>query len=104
MARWRGRLTGPDDPRHGTANAYMNCYCRCDACRSAWADYHRAYLHRRGVLSIEQANAKRRENPPAHGTLARYARSWGCRCDACRAASARAKADYRARQRAKVAA
>ena len=32
-----------DDPRHGTANGYVNLKCRCDLCRAAWATYQRGH-------------------------------------------------------------
>ncbi len=34
----RRPLTGPDDPRHGTPNAYSRHGCRCSRCRAATAD------------------------------------------------------------------
>ena len=33
-----------DDDRHGTANGYRNCGCRCERCTRAHADEIRAYL------------------------------------------------------------
>ena len=41
----------PDDYRHGTASAYSNYRCRCDACRRAWATYMREYYARRRAAS-----------------------------------------------------
>lgn len=38
-------LRDKSDPRHGTANGYVNLTCRCQRCRAAWADYHLVYLH-----------------------------------------------------------
>jgi hypothetical protein len=42
--------------KHGTAGAYTNHNCRCDACRKAWAEYyrgrnqrHRQRRHAQGV-------------------------------------------------------
>lgn len=34
-ARYKETPLAPDDPRHGTYNAYRNLVCRCDACREA---------------------------------------------------------------------
>jgi len=50
-----GRRTTPkpkrskpaDTIRHGTRSAYVNDYCRCDACRGAEAKYQRAYYAKR---------------------------------------------------------
>lgn len=33
-----------DDPRHGTVNGYINCRCRCGACKTVHSAYHRAYM------------------------------------------------------------
>ena len=45
IAEMRKPLTGPDDPRHGTAGAWSDRKCRCDKCRDfarkAQADYRR---------------------------------------------------------------
>jgi len=32
----------PDDPRHGTTNAYQNYACRCRRCLAAQVDDHRS--------------------------------------------------------------
>lgn len=40
---WQANPLPPDDPRHGTVNGYRNCFCRCQLCRAAWAEYHRKY-------------------------------------------------------------
>lgn len=61
-------LLAPDDPRHGTDNAYGNLGCRCDPCKEA----HRVYQLARGSRY-------------PHGTAARYSLG-GCRCDACKGA------------------
>lgn len=37
---------GDGDARHGTANAYRNHGCRCDACTAANREYQRDYLRR----------------------------------------------------------
>lgn len=37
----------PDDPRHGTENGYTNYECRCQRCRAANAEAHRAYMDRK---------------------------------------------------------
>lgn len=36
----------PDDPRHGKYTTYTNHLCRCDLCRKAHAEKHRAYMAR----------------------------------------------------------
>lgn len=66
----RKPLQGPDDPRHGTVNAYNNLGCRCDPCRGALAsrmfvyradhqDYYERGLaaerNRRALLAKEKA-------------------------------------------------
>jgi len=30
---------------HGTTTGYSKHRCKCDACRAAWRDYQRAYMH-----------------------------------------------------------
>jgi hypothetical protein len=62
---------GPDDPRHGTLNAYTNHNCRCDACRKANAEYN---------LESKRRRVAREDKP--HGTKGGYY-NWGCRCDDC---------------------
>lgn len=32
---------GDGDPRHGSADGYINHRCKCPACRAAWAIYHK---------------------------------------------------------------
>lgn len=32
-------MKGPDDPRHGSPNGYVNLGCRCDSCKAAWSAY-----------------------------------------------------------------
>ena len=41
-ARNRAAGLAPEDPRHGTMNAYVNFRCRCDACRQAQRDHYQA--------------------------------------------------------------
>lgn len=65
----------PDDPRHGTSNAYGNLRCRCPRCREANRVSHQAY--------IEQAKSEGRKLGQ-HGSSLCY--DTGCRCDACREA------------------
>lgn len=87
---------------HGTYSRYQNQGCRCDECRQANTDYHRERNHRLGrtlpwdvMVAQRRAEADARDN---HGTETRYTR--GCRCRACKDASAEA----RRRRRARVAA
>lgn len=63
------RNIGPDDPRHGSANAYNNYGCRCSACRAAWADYMREYKRRwlgRNPDARERLRAYRRQYRAEH--------------------------------------
>jgi hypothetical protein len=60
---------------HGGRHAY-EVGCRCDACRTAWNDYHRA-ARQRQAAKLEQASEGLR-----HGTVSTY-RNHGCRCEAC---------------------
>lgn len=84
---------GDGDPRHGTHNGYTNLRCRCDRCRAANTASHREWAHRSGYSRpAEDVNYIRARNADCadnHGTEYRYTR--GCRCDACRAASAAAR-------------
>ena len=70
----------PDDPRHGSANAYTNYACRCDECRAGYSEYQ-----------VPRIQAKRRTGlPPGHelhGTDNGYT-NFGCRCAMCCAARA----------------
>ena len=43
----------PDDPRHGTENAYGNLGCRCKRCRVA----HTAHFRQRGYTHTAARNA-----------------------------------------------
>jgi excisionase family DNA binding protein len=61
--------------RHGGRHAY-EIGCRCDACRTAWNDYHRAARERRTAqLDLVRDQVQ-------HGTISTY-RNHGCRCPAC---------------------
>jgi excisionase family DNA binding protein len=71
-----GRLT------HGRRYAYQ-VGCRCDACRTAWNDYHRTARKRRS------ANLEQVSNGLKHGTVSTY-KNHGCRCDACARAGSKA--------------
>jgi hypothetical protein len=89
----------PDDPRHGTYNGYNNLLCRCNRCRKAAADHMRHYTHRTGrrrPMSIYLAE-RRAQEPPPHGTAARY-NNQGCRCAECKEASRLAKRAWRAKR------
>lgn len=91
------RTLEPDDPRHGTVNAYNNLGCRCDPCKAAQSEQNaRTYLlygfdtcvcgrsKRRVAALCRTCYDEKRE--AQHGTEPRYKR--GCRCDECRRASA----------------
>jgi hypothetical protein len=69
----RTAIGGPDDPRHGTTNGYVNLRCRCERCRDANTVSQREQRARR-------VNAPFSQKP--HGTKAGY-QNWGCRCDDC---------------------
>ncbi len=46
----RPAISGGPTPQHGTLTMYRGRGCRCDACRSANAEYARKYhQHRRAV-------------------------------------------------------
>lgn len=87
MGRPPKPLTGPDDPRHGTVNAYQYHRCRCASCVTCYAAA-RAEWRNTTKASI------------AHGTRAGYVRR--CRCDRCKSAHTIFMRDYRARKRAQV--
>lgn len=82
--RTGGRRT-PGPISHGTAAGYAHRGCRCAPCVEANREYWREY-------------AKRPKTWPAwaHGRRTTYAQ--GCRCDKCRAANARAHAEWKARR------
>lgn len=40
--RHRKMVTGKAKPKHGTYSTYTNYSCRCDKCRRANREYHRA--------------------------------------------------------------
>lgn len=71
------RITpGDGDPRHGTANGYLNLYCRCDECRAA---------NTRKVRRDRADRTRRLEANYAsltHGNDSTY-QNWGCRCRPC---------------------
>jgi len=76
--------------RHGKYSTYSNHGCRCDACREAWNEYYTSYRRARGQKPLAQYHAETMRHGPT-----RYRK--GCRCDVCRGASARQKAEQRAR-------
>lgn len=101
-------LVSPDDPRHGTWNAYSNLGCRCDRCRQAASEYNRERRRRGlardrcacGAPKDSRASSCRacwlgrpREIP--HATETGY--KSGCRCLPCRAAAASARTGRRHR-------
>lgn len=69
-------LNDPDDPRHGTFNAYSNHGCRCDKCKRCNADRTKKY--RKARRSAPTPNH-------VHGTEAGYV-EYACRCARCKAA------------------
>lgn len=75
--------------KHGTQSGYSRG-CRCDDCRTANRENHRAYKRSRGVKEFR---------PAEHGTASKYNR--GCRCPACREA-ARARSAAKAEAKAKA--
>jgi hypothetical protein len=44
--RKAGAAAGTLDTPHGTETGYTKYYCRCDLCRSAWAEYQREWAER----------------------------------------------------------
>ena len=79
----------PDDPRHGTINAYKNLGCRCDECKQAIADYQREYYQKKtkGISTRRYDTATFDPNDPddpGHGTVKGYKK--GCKCDHCKQA------------------
>lgn len=87
-----------DDPRHGTRNGYTNLGCRCEACRAAATAAHTEWRHRTGYSEPrEVVNDRRALNAfltDSCGTETGYSKK-GCRCAACRDASAAARATRR---------
>ena len=86
------RSLEPDDPRHGTYNAYDYWQCRCDLCTKAHAAYRREWYVRTGR---GRPRAARAPKPLIHGHANTYKR--GCHCPDCTGANAAATAAYRAR-------
>jgi hypothetical protein len=78
----------PGDTRHGTRNGYNNLGCRCDACKSAEAEYqttrrtNRTALNRAGQVRLRHARVSTYNN-------------YGCRCELCKRAK---RNDTRARR------
>lgn len=67
----------PDDPRHGSVNAYTNQKCRCDACKQAWTQAIRKYKDSRIHRLMHDPTLAQ------HGKYTTYA-NWGCRCEECK--------------------
>lgn len=88
----------PGDPRHGTANGYMNQKCRCVECKRAVNEYRKeggwnvAYRRRLGM--------KPRKLGRTHGLRSTY--KVGCRCSECRESERVYRANYRAGRRGVV--
>lgn len=95
VARQRPELA-PEDPRHGTTNAYGNLGCRCAPCTEAHRRHHRGYMQR-----VRRDGALLDAGAP-HGTAYKY--DVGCRCGGCKdahnAKSRATKARLRERQAA----
>lgn len=83
---FRREIDIPATAVHGRISTYSNYRCRCDKCRQANADSHRALIAR---YRDEGGRGK-------HGTAYRY--QTGCRCKKCRSAHAEADRDYRRRR------
>ena len=79
----------PTDPRHGTVNGYTNLKCRCDACRSAWAEKTAGHRNNRADHGLPAED-------PHHGKYTTYL-NYLCRCGLCRAAYAAYMRAYRLR-------
>jgi hypothetical protein len=79
----RQRVEPAERLTHGGRYAY-EVGCRCDACRTAWNDYHRTARERRAA-NLEQRGG----DGVQHGTVSTY-RNHGCRCEACVEAQVRA--------------
>ena len=101
------------EPRHGTINEYSNHGCRCDLCRAANAAYYREYAARKSVSDpcpdcggYKRTVSKRcqachfRAVAPSHGMERMYRN--GCRCDLCRAASAKGRRERSRRSKERV--
>lgn len=43
-AKWAAFIADPTDLVRGTCNGYTNRGCRCQPCRDAWSERHRAYM------------------------------------------------------------
>jgi hypothetical protein len=87
----RARMHPDDgDPRHGTLNGYTNLYCRCAACRAAWAKYYDE--------TRENRSGRLWKSDVEHGTASAYS-NWRCRCRACTTAWADYKRVSRAAKR-----
>lgn len=66
----------PDDPRHGTANAFRWHRCRCEPCRAASAKQDRDYR------AFKKASGPPPPGDPRHGKRSTYS-EWRCRCELC---------------------
>lgn len=72
------RVLEESDPRHGTANGYVNLGCRCVKCREANRRQHAEYMSR--VRSEGRTVG-------IHGSSTCY--ESGCRCVVCTTANTR---------------
>jgi len=93
---------------HGTYDGYNNHSCRCDECKAAATEYRKSLLtlcpNGCGNLVFGRykpdrvcraCTIEKLRKPLEHGTEVGYCK--GCRCAPCRAASAAARRDRRAR-------
>ena len=78
-------------PEHGVTR-YDDYGCRCEVCREANAERHRAGRARRALSEPEDNSLL------AHGTKSTYA-NHGCRCDLCVDAQRRANRSRASRAR-----
>lgn len=85
-----------DEIEHGTEKGYSSRKCRCELCKSAHRDHHRALRAERlamledvdGVLTATYLPDDR------HGRDATYT-VYGCRCEDCRIAHRMKSSSYR---------
>ena len=77
MARMKGPIGGPEDPRHGTFNGYSNLLCRCDSCKAAAKEVN-------AIAKVERFTRPKTGKEHWHGTYNGY-HNYNCRCGPCTA-------------------